>query len=667
MFLRWETARSTVYQGEGFLLRLRLYYDGNVSQPDIYPKLSVPDGWVREIKQKTAATEERINGRTYGVATLKTYWVIPQKSGRLAVPVYPVSVRMTVPPKPDDFFQVEQTVARTIAAPELAVTVTPLPEPKPSGFAGAVGVYEWQVSARDTVKVGRPLPFVFRVSGKGNLPFVTLPTAPLPDGLEGFDTKTSDDFAVTEKGVSGGRTFTQTVVPARGGSYALPFAFSFFDPARRRYVTLTDTLRLHVTDTAAATAKTTPPPVAQPTPVVSGLEWHSGPLAAQKPFFGSRWFWVLAAFPWLAVLLAWVWRNVQERRRLSPSRPYREACRALRQLEKQPETAALEKVLFGYLSARYGLAAADWHRTGVGTHLAGKVPETVVLQLQNLLDDFGRIRFGGAATTDWTAQVASVRDTIQALEAQKRKSPRLSVGQAAVVAVLAVFGEILAVTTDDYPLARRDYEQGRFAEAAQRLDALQRQGYGGAALYANLAAAYTQAGNTGRAVWAYEKARRANPDDPTVAQRLHDLRRRANLLPPSETPWLRLAWRINADYLAYGGLAFWWLGGLWFAGGLLLNWSRRRLGAWGLAMGAGLLLVAGLSVWIRRTDTVQIVVSPARAYYAPSMQAAELARLPAGTAVTKEDSFGAWDKIRLPDGRRVWTQRSTVYDLRSTN
>jgi tetratricopeptide (TPR) repeat protein len=674
-FLRWVADKKTAYPGEALSLQLKLYYEKSVSSPDIFPRLVVANGWTQEVKHKPAPSEERLNGKTYGVVTLKKYVVIPQKTGSLTIPEYPLTIRVSVPPKPDDFFQVEQTVNQTLTTPALSLQIVSLPEPKPATFAGAVGKFTWQVTAaKDSLHVQTSNQLTFQIAGTGNIPFLALPALTLPSGLEGFEVKSIDEQKVTERGVAGSRTFTQTIVGSQAGKYALPFNFTYFDPARKTYVTLTDSVWLHVTDTTqnSISAKVKTPTLPA---VANAPGWYAEVpgFRKQSGFFNTFFFWVLAGLPVALCLAAWGWVSWKRARRQSVRWPYRQAMQALQQLKHQKlslneQAKALEDILLGYMAARYGLSTADWYAASIQRTLEQhSVNQYVNQRFLSVLQCCQQVRFAGSAIQPTLVTSDEIVPLLREIEKQSREPARSTQWASQVLGCIGLLfwaSVWAAVPETSYQQARNYYQQQNFDSSAAILDRLVAQGYTEVPVYINLAHSYWQLGKTGLAILNYEKARRLGPAEPQLLAHLKTIRQKHNLVTAPETPWIQWTSRISIDALAWSSLALLWIGGVWVLARILFFRKRRWAIAWvcgSLAM-TGIVL-ASLMYVSQRHRQEAIVITPATGYYAPSEQAREMVILPEGASVHVEDRFSGWAKVYISDGRRAWIRASQLKEI----
>src|SRR5262249_24586229 len=117
------------------------------------------------------------------------------------------------------------------------------------------------------------------------------------------------------------------------------------------------------------------------------------------------------------------------------------------------------------------------------------------------------------------------------------------------------------------------YADGHYADAAAEYERLLASGVASANTYFNLGNAYLKAGQTGRAVLAYERARRLTPNGPALRANLTFAREEGAIAAPA--PWwtrvlFPLAATWSSDALLLGAACAWWLlMGLLDAGRLL--------------------------------------------------------------------------------------------------
>ena len=271
-----------------------------------------------------------INGIDYSMVRFRTY-VSAAKPGPLQLG--PATLKLLLPRSNG------QMRPYTLSADAIRMTVLPLPTQNvPPTFHGAIGRYQMAMTAGPTnLGVGDPITVNVRVTGKGSLPSLSLPEQPAwrdfriypPSGK----IETADQFET-----EGVKTFEQVITPQNADIKALPpFAFSYFDPEQKRYLTLLSRPIPLTVHPAAATpqptilTQNTNSNAALPREIVH-IKTQLG-LVRPPPFplVGQRWFLILQFFPPLLWLGALLWRRQKERLSKNPRlRRRRELGRTIR-------------------------------------------------------------------------------------------------------------------------------------------------------------------------------------------------------------------------------------------------------------------------------------------------------------------------------------------------
>jgi len=214
----------------------------------------------------------------------------------------------------------------------------------------------------------------------------------------------------------------------------------------------------------------------------------------------------------------------------------------------------------------------------------------------------------------------------------------------------------------------RDTRIAHFAQAESGFAAVVASGVENAALLTNLGNAALQAEAPGRAVLAYQRALRLDPDAQAARQNLAHVR---GLLPswvprpgPDDAgePYLFYR-RISSGHRGIAAALCFALG----AASLAIS-VRRREGAWrGLAMSLGLLwllLFASTVFDSMPGDANRAVVTTNQALArSADSRLAALAYpepLPAGVEVEILEDRDEWARVRLHNGRDVWLRASSV-------
>lgn len=211
-------------------------------------------------------------------------------------------------------------------------------------------------------------------------------------------------------------------------------------------------------------------------------------------------------------------------------------------------------------------------------------------------------------------------------------------------------------------------EAGDHRGGAAAFEAVLEAGWASPALLLNLAHAYAEAGDLGRARLYAERAERLAPRQGDVRAARNRLARLAGD-PPARPPTVteavaaRLARGIGSGVLLGLALALWVAV---TAGVAVLLWFRprglvERVGLVGLALAA--VFVFGLAVLTARYEhrPEAVAMGETALYAAPG--GGEVGRVAAGRLLRLGPSEGAWQAVRLADGAEAWVGRDQIEDV----
>jgi hypothetical protein len=190
-----------------------------------------------------------IDGKQFRVGVLKKVALFPTQTGTLEVTPFELTVPIELQKQRsgktiwDDFFgdpfgrtQLYEYNAKSNI---VKVDVEPLPLDKPESFNGAVGEFSFNAQINNsTVKSNEPLTLKLDISGRGNITLLQMPELNLPNGFEEYEPKINEQ--INRSGIiSGTKTGEYLLVPRVVGKREIPpVEFSFFDPSKKKYVTL---------------------------------------------------------------------------------------------------------------------------------------------------------------------------------------------------------------------------------------------------------------------------------------------------------------------------------------------------------------------------------------------------------------------------------------------
>lgn len=246
LFITATASKTTVHEQEAILLTYKVYTVVNLRQ--LYGKMPDLKGFHTqevELPQQKTFTLEHYKGRNYNTTVWSQYVLFPQQTGKLEIPSITfdgVVAQQTISDDPFDAFfngggYVE--VKKKITTPKVVINVQPLPA-KPAGFSGAVGEFKLASSINATdVKTNDAVTIKLTLSGTGNMKLIGTPEVKFPQDFEIYDPKVTDDYKLTNSGLTGTKTFEYLAIPRHAGNFMIPaIEFTYFDLKSNSYKTL---------------------------------------------------------------------------------------------------------------------------------------------------------------------------------------------------------------------------------------------------------------------------------------------------------------------------------------------------------------------------------------------------------------------------------------------
>jgi tetratricopeptide (TPR) repeat protein len=220
---------------------------------------------------------------------------------------------------------------------------------------------------------------------------------------------------------------------------------------------------------------------------------------------------------------------------------------------------------------------------------------------------------------------------------------------------------------DPFAAANQLFDAGQFAEAAAAYEQLLPKT---AAIYFNLGNAYVRAGQLGRAVLNYERARRIAPRDPDVLANLKFTEEKLGVteLNRPARPVARWFWAI-AEGRTLEQWSFLVIAGVWLTVGCVgaaILQPRWRSGFFLAAVVVGLALAVTVAALLqlvareRGAPTAVCVTPRTEARFAPLPDATVHFQLGEGTKVGIREDRGTWLHVERGDGQMGWVKAETV-------
>ncbi|MEW2920493.1 BatD family protein [Muricauda sp. ANG21] len=394
-----EVSKGNPYLNEAVTVIYKLYVSPNISVTNYRP-LDNPkynNFWSQEIPvTKHTAQNGTYEGKPYRYVVLKRVVLYPQKAGQLEIEPLSLEIFVDVPTNRRDFFggRIYTQTSKTVSAGRRTINVKQLPESgKPANFGGAVGDFEFSVTASKTqLNASESLQAVVEVSGKGNLKLFQLPEPELPSSLEVYEPEYEENIQTYTSGMEGKVSNNYTIVPSFRGKYPIPsISFSYFNPNTQRYVTLnSNEINIEVLEgpmnTSAGNAVGTLSN--QKLVVPTGKQFHFIKLSPNLSpigvnyFFGSNTFYLFMFVPLLLIPIAIF--SFKKREAIARDVEGNKVKQANKLAKKYLSTAkkelgnkeafyvALEKGLHNYLKAKLKIETSEFSKEKITSVLLDK-------------------------------------------------------------------------------------------------------------------------------------------------------------------------------------------------------------------------------------------------------------------------------------------------------
>ncbi len=261
MLVRVEVDKKSCFVGEPIVATYKLYTrlksESNMTKNPSFNGFSVVD---LQLPSDMSYTNEKFEGRDYNVYIIRKVQLYPLLPGNLELGVVEIEnninfIKAEYLDKqtlgndmfknlPDANVPLEGMESQKVIlqSKPLTVLVKPLPDAgKPAGFKGAVGNFTIESRVeKNTFSTDDAGNMAIIISGEGNMQMITAPVIDWPQGMEGFEAKTTDDLFKGTVPVSGRKFIEYPFTVDKPGNYILPaVSFSFFDTRNATYRTVT--------------------------------------------------------------------------------------------------------------------------------------------------------------------------------------------------------------------------------------------------------------------------------------------------------------------------------------------------------------------------------------------------------------------------------------------
>lgn len=247
-FVRAIFSKTKVNEQEAVMVTFRFYTVLNVRN---IGKVEFPEfeGFMSEeleLSPNRQLTLEHYNGRNYMTIDIKKSLLFPQRSGTMTIPsgtmefVFEVSTGQVM----RTIFGTQEMMTdskKVLKTKPVVVNVSPLPtEGRPTSFSGGVGAFIFKPKiSEQKIKANDAVTITLEIEGTGNMKLIKNPEIKFPKDFETYDPKVTNDFKITEKGLSGKKTIEYLFIPRYQGKFTIPpIEFSYYDSQSRTYKTV---------------------------------------------------------------------------------------------------------------------------------------------------------------------------------------------------------------------------------------------------------------------------------------------------------------------------------------------------------------------------------------------------------------------------------------------
>lgn len=454
ILLRASVSRTSVFKNEPVRVAYKLYTRVPISNYSFDAVPSFNGFWAQELTDSAPAApaRETLGGKVYEVYTLGQWLLFPQQVGSLAVDPMGMTVVAQVVVQSrhvDPFFgsgREVYNVPRKVQSQRTTLQVKQLPEGAPASFGGAVGSFTMESEPpAGELAANSGATYAVKIAGRGNLAFLQAPKLALPGAFELYNVKTTESIGASAEGISGYRRFEYPFIARAEGDFEIPpVEFTYFDPARVEYVTLsTEPLRMVVTPDSRGGGDAV-------TVAGRGLSKEEVRLLGQdirfiklggahlrrteRPLLFSGLYWALVAaiLALFAGAYALLRKRIRESQNVALVRGRRaskvavQRFRAARRfMEEQNRHAFYEEMLralWGYASDRFNIPVADLTKENVREEFARRgVPAEQAQRFTDIITRCDEAQYSPAASAQMADVYAEGVDVVSGIERAIKK------------------------------------------------------------------------------------------------------------------------------------------------------------------------------------------------------------------------------------------------------
>ncbi len=547
IFVQTEISHDKLFVGQQAIYRFQLFSAVQFTNARLQ-KPEFEDFSVEEMGKEPRKFTRNINGRRYNGVEI-AYLIIPRTPGKITIDPAILTCDVVLQDRnrsrdpfgdsffTNGFFSNARTRPRRFSTQALPVEVMPLPTHDGAvPFSGLVGQFELSASLdKDTIKSGDSSTLTVILSGNGNVMDAKMPDLNISDQFKVYDDSPVEEVILTKQGYQGKKTFKRALVPISAGRFTVPpLGLTFFDVENNAYKTIfTSPMPMTVEENTSKEAVM--PPVETMSPGIKNsvpqqvtftgrdiLPLKEGPDVLTSRFGISVPVFILLYLLPFALLFLVQFLSRMMNKGLDPMVTLAKKADAhlvkgekgegndqtfLRDLYMAMMFHILSRTREQERSMTIAEACDLLEKNGVATQ--------TVKQVESVMHDIESVRYGGAAL--------DVQERNELLGRVKGLMKLICLVLISGIMVFSSPSWVKAAKPSDNPgngtillEAISAYGAGSFARSAEKFAHLASRGIENGKLYYNAGNAFLKAGDTGRAILWYERARTQMPHDPDL-------------------------------------------------------------------------------------------------------------------------------------------------------
>jgi len=220
-----------------------------------------------------------------------------------------------------------------------------------------------------------------------------------------------------------------------------------------------------------------------------------------------------------------------------------------------------------------------------------------------------------------------------------------------------------------FATANMAYREGKYSEAISGYESILAKGWESGPVYYNLGNSYFKAGQAGKALLNYERAKRSLPRDPDLLMNERYVLSLTGEPEQTNRSWWQKLWERHIQFYTFDEMALilmvliFLIGAAHLAG---LYFPAGRFVAVRVIVGLGVIFIiytVGFLVKAGAERGLSVVVKKTSAKFEPSEKATVYFELLEGQKVKILEQGGQWQKIRRLDGPMGWILRDDIEEI----